>query len=157
MKTIKQKTLDDHLTISTIFKLLNNLTQSMKNTPKFDYPTSNLLNTRRCGAKTRKGTACKGAAVRGKRRCRMHGGTNPGRPRDPFVQELKYYRMVSIFIGRKNCFKCKQMNADCAKIHGGQDLPEEFERRIQKYCHALNHHLTGRLQQVDITTSEGHF
>ena len=28
----------------------------------------------RCGAKTRKGTACQGPAVAGKRRCRMHGG-----------------------------------------------------------------------------------
>lgn len=28
----------------------------------------------RCGAKTRKGTACRAPAVAGKRRCRMHGG-----------------------------------------------------------------------------------
>jgi glucans biosynthesis protein len=31
----------------------------------------------RCGAKTRSGTACQSPAVRGKRRCRMHGGA-PG-------------------------------------------------------------------------------
>src|SRR5712671_576218 len=31
----------------------------------------------RCGAKTRRGTACQSPAVRGKRRCRMHGGA-PG-------------------------------------------------------------------------------
>jgi hypothetical protein len=31
----------------------------------------------RCGAKTRKGTPCQSPAVRGKRRCRMHGGA-PG-------------------------------------------------------------------------------
>lgn len=35
----------------------------------------------RCGAKTRKGTPCMSPAVRGKRRCRMHGGTNPGPPK----------------------------------------------------------------------------
>ena len=35
----------------------------------------------RCGAKTRAGTPCRGPAVRGKRRCRMHGGTNPGPPK----------------------------------------------------------------------------
>ncbi|WP_367180729.1 HGGxSTG domain-containing protein [uncultured Parasphingopyxis sp.] len=29
---------------------------------------------------TRKGTACQSPAVKGKRRCRMHGGTNPGAP-----------------------------------------------------------------------------
>ncbi|WP_050628095.1 HGGxSTG domain-containing protein [Bradyrhizobium viridifuturi] len=28
----------------------------------------------RCGAKTRTGDACRAPAVRGKRRCRMHGG-----------------------------------------------------------------------------------
>ena len=28
----------------------------------------------RCGAKTRKGTACQSPAVNGKKRCRMHGG-----------------------------------------------------------------------------------
>ena len=35
----------------------------------------------RCGAHTRQGTSCQGPAVYGKRRCRMHGGTNPGGPR----------------------------------------------------------------------------
>lgn len=34
----------------------------------------------RCGARTRRGTPCKAPAVRGRRRCRMHGGTNPGPP-----------------------------------------------------------------------------
>ena len=32
-----------------------------------------------CGAKTRKGTPCRSAAMTNGR-CRMHGGTNPGRP-----------------------------------------------------------------------------
>lgn len=37
--------------------------------------------TPRCGAKTRQGHPCKGAAVRGKKRCRMHGGaTGSGAP-----------------------------------------------------------------------------
>src|SRR2546423_1965850 len=36
----------------------------------------------RCGAKTRRGTACQSPAVRGKRRCRMHGGApGSGAPR----------------------------------------------------------------------------
>ena len=30
--------------------------------------------TRRCGARTRDGNPCRSPAVRGKRRCRMHGG-----------------------------------------------------------------------------------
>ncbi len=32
----------------------------------------------RCGARTRGGAPCRGPAVRGKRRCRMHGGASTG-------------------------------------------------------------------------------
>lgn len=39
--------------------------------------TSPMLASPRCGAKTRAGGSCRSAAVRGKRRCRMHGGA-PG-------------------------------------------------------------------------------
>ena len=35
----------------------------------------------RCGAKTRRGTPCKAPAMRGRKRCRMHGGPSPGAPR----------------------------------------------------------------------------
>jgi len=36
---------------------------------------------RRCGAETRAGTPCRQWAVRGRRRCRMHGGGSPKRER----------------------------------------------------------------------------
>jgi hypothetical protein len=36
-----------------------------------------MLASQRCGAKTRKGGACKSPAVHGRNRCRMHGGA-PG-------------------------------------------------------------------------------
>jgi glucans biosynthesis protein len=39
-----------------------------------------LASAPRCLARTRKGTECQSPAVSGKRRCRMHGGTNPGAP-----------------------------------------------------------------------------
>ena len=107
----------------------------LEKTLKNGNPRGNPLNARKCGAKTRKGTPCRGPAVRGKKRCRMHGAF-AGRPRDPQVQMLKYYRMMSIFI-TKRCSNCKLMNDDCPKIHGGEDIPEEFERRIQKYCRAF--------------------
>jgi glucans biosynthesis protein len=42
-----------------------------------DYP---MQRAPRCGAKTRKGTPCHAPAIRGKARCRMHGGNSPGRP-----------------------------------------------------------------------------
>ena len=41
----------------------------------------NLANAPRCGAKTRSGAECRSPAVKGKRRCRMHGGTNSGAPK----------------------------------------------------------------------------
>ena len=36
----------------------------------------------RCGAKTRKGTACQKPPLRGKTRCRLHGGLSTG-PKTP--------------------------------------------------------------------------
>jgi hypothetical protein len=36
--------------------------------------TEAMRHTPRCGAKTRRGTACQAPAVRDKKRCRMHGG-----------------------------------------------------------------------------------
>ena len=44
--------------------------------------TAPMLASRRCGAKIRCGEACRAPAVRGKRRCRMHGGAaQSGAPR----------------------------------------------------------------------------
>jgi uncharacterized protein YjcR len=36
--------------------------------------TKGILESPRCGAKTRRGTSCRAPAVAGKKRCRMHGG-----------------------------------------------------------------------------------
>ena len=38
-------------------------------------------NAQRCGARTRRGTACQCPAVGGRKRCRLHGGLSPGAPR----------------------------------------------------------------------------
>jgi hypothetical protein len=65
----------------------------------------------------------------------MHGGTNPGRPRDPFVQRMKYHRMVRVHV-TKMCVDCILINHDCSKIHDGENTPENFEHRINKYCRA---------------------
>jgi hypothetical protein len=44
--------------------------------------TGPMLASPRCGAKTRLGGACRSPAVRGKKRCRMHGGARgSGAPR----------------------------------------------------------------------------
>ena len=42
---------------------------------------ANLANAPRCGARTRSGAPCQSPAVRGRQRCRMHGGTNKGAPK----------------------------------------------------------------------------
>jgi hypothetical protein len=45
--------------------------------------TGPILASRRCGAKIRSGGACRSPAVRGKKRCRMHGGAaGSGAPRE---------------------------------------------------------------------------
>ena len=41
----------------------------------------NLRKAPRCGAKTRCGAPCQRNAIRGRRRCRLHGGLSPGAPR----------------------------------------------------------------------------
>lgn len=49
-----------------------------------DRLTRQLLNIRaapRCGAKTRAGGACQCPAIRGRKRCRIHGGLSSGAPR----------------------------------------------------------------------------
>jgi len=44
--------------------------------------TDAMLASQRCGAKTRCGGSCRSPAVRGRKRCRMHGGApNSGAPR----------------------------------------------------------------------------
>lgn len=44
-------------------------------------PVLRLRSAPRCLAKTRRGTACQCPAMRGKKRCRIHGGANPGAPK----------------------------------------------------------------------------
>jgi hypothetical protein len=41
----------------------------------------NLQSAPRCGARTRAGTPCQRPALRGRTRCRLHGGLSPGAPR----------------------------------------------------------------------------
>jgi glucans biosynthesis protein len=44
--------------------------------------TGPMLDSRRCGAKSRSGKPCRSPAVAGKKRCRMHGGApGSGAPR----------------------------------------------------------------------------
>ena len=51
----------------------------------------------RCGARTRRGTACQCPALRGRRRCRLHGGRSTG-PRTP--EGLRRIRKAATQHGR---------------------------------------------------------
>jgi ribosomal protein L32 len=42
---------------------------------------ANLSRAPRCGALTRAGTVCQRPSLRGRKRCRLHGGLSPGAPR----------------------------------------------------------------------------
>ena len=42
---------------------------------------ANLRHAPRCGAMTRAGMPCQRPALRGRKRCRLHGGLSPGAPR----------------------------------------------------------------------------
>ena len=42
---------------------------------------SHLSQMSRCGARTRAGTPCQSAPIRGRSRCRLHGGLSPGAPK----------------------------------------------------------------------------
>jgi hypothetical protein len=46
-----------------------------------DFRLANLRRAPRCGAKTRAGRSCQCPALRGRKRCRIHGGLSPGAPR----------------------------------------------------------------------------
>jgi hypothetical protein len=49
---------------------------------KMVHDVNAMLSSRRCGAKTRSGELCRSPAVRGRARCRMHGGAKgSGAPR----------------------------------------------------------------------------
>jgi hypothetical protein len=50
------------------------MTDDLKRQRDIERRLGNLAKASRCGAKTRAGGSCKQAAVRGRSRCRMHGG-----------------------------------------------------------------------------------
>ena len=50
---------------------------------KFHTRLQNLRQALRCGARTPGGMPCQRPAIRGRKRCRLHGGLSPGAPRGP--------------------------------------------------------------------------
>src|SRR5690606_14306379 len=52
----------------------------MQKPPNNPMQPAPLAKARRCLARTRGGSPCQSPVVKGRSRCRMHGGTNPGAP-----------------------------------------------------------------------------
>ena len=46
-----------------------------------DMLLKNIRGAARCGAQARSGTPCRCPAIRGRARCRLHGGLSPGAPK----------------------------------------------------------------------------
>jgi len=95
----------------------------------------------RCGAKTRQGQPCKAPAVRGRKRCRMHGGAScgptsiEGRARiskanqktGDFTSEKKAKR-------RLRAAECRRLNAEIKTIEqtliNSNMLPTDWRKRF---------------------------
>jgi hypothetical protein len=67
----------------------------------------------RCGARTRSGNPCRAPAIRGKARCRMHGGKSPGRP-------VIHGRYTKATIERRRRWRrqLRELNALLDKVEG---------------------------------------
>jgi len=80
-------------------------------------PTRNtgpMLASPRCGAKIRSGGSCRSPAVRGKRRCRMHGGApESGAPRGN-QNARKHGRFTGIAIAERK--QVQALLADAQKL-----------------------------------------
>ena len=61
----------------------------------------NLRQAPRCGARTRTGTACQRPALRGRKRCRLHGGLSPGAPRGHKNGNFRYGNWTAEAIGER--------------------------------------------------------
>ena len=86
-----------------------------------DYP---MQRAPKCGAKTRLGTPCRAPAIRGKARCRMHGGNSPGRP---IIHGR--YRKVVVAQQREWRQALRELKRLCEELRVGGD---SFNRRSVK-------------------------
>jgi glucans biosynthesis protein len=91
-----------------------------------------MLESPRCGARTRDGDPCRSPAVRGKKRCRMHGGAlgsgAPRKNRNAFKsgaytrEEIEQRRRVYDLIRQSNKF-CSEIDEALARKQSDNNLP----------------------------------
>src|SRR4051794_14459244 len=88
----------------------------------------------RCGARTRRGSPCKGPAVQGKHRCRMHGGAyGSGAPTDERHGHYKHgfwtkasVEIRSAAIGLIKCARSAESSGS-SELHRAPNEPLEEE------------------------------
>ena len=100
--------------------------------PNHTRDTAPMLASLRCGARTRDGHACRSPAVRGKNRCRMHGGAlGSGAPRknrnalkSGFYtrEEIEQRRRTQDLIRQSNKF-CSEIDEALARKESDNNLP----------------------------------
>ena len=87
-------------------------------------PSGDPASAPRCGANTRRGTPCQCPAMRGKRRCRLHGGLSTG-PRTPE--------------GRERCRQARLKSGYwSAEARAERRLVREAMRQFKKLCETLD-------------------
>jgi hypothetical protein len=59
----------------------------------------------RCGARTRNGSPCRSPALKGKRRCRMHGGAHGSGAQPGNQNALKHGRYSAEWIARRRLLR----------------------------------------------------
>ena len=82
----------------------------MKINPMHSNPKYKFQLTPRCGAKTRNKTPCLAPAIRGAKRCRMHGGKGSGAPKNN-ANALRHGFYTRKFIKRRR--QTKELMKDC--------------------------------------------
>ena len=91
-------------------------------------PMNPMHRARRCGARTRRGHSCRAPAVKGKRRCRMHGGFSTG-PRT--AEGLERSRRARWIHGR---YSREAHEARAAKRLLRQPTHEEKQRFMRRWA-----------------------
>ena len=76
--------------------------------------TKPMLSSLRCGAKTRSGKPCQSPAVKGKRRCRMHGGAEGSGAPKGNQNALKHGRFTKAAIEERR--RLRQLMRDANKF-----------------------------------------
>src|SRR5438105_539557 len=78
-------------------------------------PVGDFTKAPRCGAKNRRGTPCQCPAMRGKRRCRLHGGKSTGARTAAGVHRIRAARW-------KDGSRSPRLQAECRAAHAGTNF-----------------------------------